>query len=164
MRYAILMLLLCACYPSNQAASTRCGLVAGGDYRTGAIDWLSVDVLQEAEDVFLRAMQATADARLNDPALACAELEGFHVYTRAEVSWKFDEQEEINGMTTCAIHVMVIGEPRNHSWRSTSLSHELVHAAQNCRTTGDNTGHGHWKESGVWNVIGDIQASRELHQ
>lgn len=152
-----LLLLSCA------TPTTICGLSAYGSALYARPGMFTLEVLQEAEDATLPALQAYAtDPRFASQLDMCASLKGWQVAHEWEQNF-VSYGRKVSGVTMCNLKTAIVGTPPNGDWRSSALAHELVHILQNCKARLPNEDdndedHANWDKDGIQRAIDRVDS------
>lgn len=151
-----LLLLSCQIPKSNDECVTTCGMrymgMANGQPDPGYTkeeynrDWpqRSCEEFQRAESWILKNSANVGDNRINQEM--CKRLKGWAVYTNPEFAWIDNWGRGVAGLTFCFSSV---SEINNEPFTTSSLAHELYHAAQRC----DPINHLGWDVNGIYEAV-----------
>lgn len=163
MRTLLLMLLAaCSCStlapkPDEQRTGcyTYCGL-----YADRLPDGWTCNDLQRIENLTVTyTLRFSTDTPAMMGARAC-DLHHWVLFVVDEAAWFHNQAGNILGLTSCDDKQIFIN---NTSKRKNSLSHEYLHAFQNCRPEGTDGGtvtdaHQNWEENGLYGVVESVRS------
>lgn len=156
----LVLLFLASCAP-DFSTKTTCGLSPPQRWEDGTLldeDWMTLDTLRWAEDEILWHLERkSTDPRLNNRKAACSKLTQVKVWVHKD--WNFGTPEhKFYGYAWCNGRAIEIGTPPDLDWRSTALTHEMLHIMQDCvprlpDEDDQDRDHANWKTDGNYDAI-----------